>query len=103
MFVIIVENLRKASKCVFYIVSLVLMYIHVIGMYGFISLSIDTFITILVSTYIIALFKTSIKAENVTENHYRPKPLCFLLQTIIKIHIYVKRNVSWTIESYYKQ
>ena len=51
MFVINVENLTKASKCAFYIVSLalptiILLYIHVIGMYGVISLSIDTYITL---------------------------------------------------------
>ena len=79
MFVINAENLRKASKCVFYIVSLVLptiilLYIHVIGMYGIISLSIDTYITLASVDIHFFSFKTSIDTESVTINYFKPEP-----------------------------
>ena len=80
MFVINVENLTKASKCAFYIVSLalptiILLYIHVIGMYGVISHSIDTYITLAsVDIHFFLKFQTSFDTENVTRNYFKPEP-----------------------------
>ena len=107
MFVINVGNLRKALKCVLHCEFGSTNHHNNVrtcnwNVWCYVSALILTSLS-LVSTSIIASFKTSIETENVTENHYKPEPLCFLLQTFIKIHLYVKKNVSWTIESYYKQ